>query len=493
MTDEVWKAGQGSLWVQLEGPNTRPQYLGCHNVGDVDEPRGDINLIFCPDPAQSGKFIVKGSYQTEPGPVTFSIETLLQTVSDYLERVDCPVPLFVHKGCGRRDVFTNWDRSFLFYPAHITNRGLTGLLARKPDDNTESGQSFDVSAEKLLRVYRPHVDRQAITETSALNDVAVCNTAKCADSCGPTKTACLEAFAVSNAPAGSPTWDADIWFTDDTGGTWTATAADPFGAGEDIASGVCFEIGKNTTRHLVARGTTDPAAPMEVAYSDDGGATWTLVNVGAVNGQYAMGPGALFALDQYHIWLVTDGGYIYFSNDGGATWAAQEEGTITVQDLWAVHALDEDNVFVSGAADTLLHSGDGGTTWAAAGGVPGAGDDLICIWMISEDLIWTGSDGGHLYYSDDGGTTWTERTFSGSGAGTIPDLAFKNALEGYMLHNTAAPVGTVFYTINGGYNWEPLTTPTNAGLNAVALCENGGFVVGEPSGGTAVVLRVLAQ
>jgi len=46
---------QSSLWIQLNGPNTAPAYLGCHSVGDVDEPQGDKTLLYCPDPAAAGK------------------------------------------------------------------------------------------------------------------------------------------------------------------------------------------------------------------------------------------------------------------------------------------------------------------------------------------------------------------------------------------------------------------------------------------------------
>jgi len=61
---------------------------------------------------------------------------------------------------------------------------------------------------------------------------------------------------------------------------------------------------------------------------------------------------------------------------------------------------------------------------------------------------------------------------------------------GYFIHNTAAPVGTLFHTIDGGYDWEETDLPDNDGLNALHICDcNTGFVVGEPESGTAYIAR----
>ena len=40
MSDTNFLAGQSSIWVQPDGPNTKHEYLGCHGIGDVDEQTG---------------------------------------------------------------------------------------------------------------------------------------------------------------------------------------------------------------------------------------------------------------------------------------------------------------------------------------------------------------------------------------------------------------------------------------------------------------------
>jgi hypothetical protein len=486
-------AGEASLWVQPDGPNTEPKFLGCHMVGDLTVPKGDKTLRYCPDPARAGKYKKAFSFRGEPGPVTTSITTFLKKTADWLEIVaeqDCPVAVYIHKvTCGRRDVFTSFDRSFDLYPADITNENYTALASREPGDEAPSEYATDISGDEMYRPRALTVARQSIAETTTLNDIAFCNQKKCADSCGVAADLGESGWAVGEAPSGSPAAHADTWHTYDGGGAWTSPAAHPFDAGEDLMSEVCFQVGKGTTRKLVAR-EADPANPMEIAYSDDDGATWTRVTVGTVVNQGAMGQGALFALDMYHIWLVVNDGYIFFSGDGGLTWTPQEEGVATVQDLWAVWFSDENNGLAVGAAGVVLYTIDGGTTWSV-GGIPVAAI-LGCVTDNAGGAIWwVGASCGDLYFSNDQGLTWAQRAFGEDGVGSVRDIQFSSPLDGFMIHDNATLVGAVWQTIDGGYDWSKLTTPTNTGLRALAvLSENLAFAVGRPSGGTAVVLKV---
>ena len=109
-------------------------------------------------------------------------------------------------------------------------------------------------------------------------------------------------------------------------------------------------------------------------------------------------------------------------------------------------------------------------------------------------MAWVGDNGGELYFTTDAGVTWTRRTgWTGDGTGEIKGIEFANDLVGYMLHDDATPSGTVLLTINGGYSWRALSTPTNAGLNSLYVCgPNLAYAVGEPQGGTAVILKIAA-
>ena len=484
-------AGGWAAFVQPGGPNTQPIYLACHDFDDPEQDLGDLNLGFCPDPDRPNKWIVTSCYQSEPSPVTFSITTSVRKTKDAMQAVECPVPIYLLEMCGKRNVFTNWDsQAVLFDPSVITSKGLQNVGKKSPGDQAESMKSFGIAAERMDNPFRPVAGRLSIAEPAALNGIAMCGTPKCADSCGDASALGQNLVVIGDAIASSPSDTARPWRTNDKGQSWTISAAAPFGAAIDVGPVICLDTGGGTTRWIVARGETG-AGPAQIAYSDDNGATWTTVTVGSVNGQYALSGDSLFALGTEHIWLATTGGYVYFSDDAGATWIAQHSGTLTAQNLYFIHGSDERNLLAGGAADALLKSADGGLSWSLLTGT-GSGDTITRGFVISKRKFWVGTNFGRLWYTNDGGTTWAQRRFSGDQSGTVVGIGFANRLVGFMLHNTVAPVGRIFYTINGGWNWELLTTtPTNAGLNDIlVLGPDLAYAVGEPSGGTAVILRI---
>jgi len=500
---EVFTSKKWSLWVQPDGPNTKPQYLGCHDLDDLTEPGGAANLLLCFDHDDPSGYRTVGSTQEPPGAIATAITTFIEETADYMEIINYPFPLYVNGWkCGKPDVFGNYVRWFALAHAEIGDKTLAGLSRRNED--VESTQAFALTAwPPVIRGFKVEAMRQSTSETEGLNDIAFCNVQKCADECGEAQDICQDGCAVGDAAAGSPTNEADVICTGDGGGVWTATTTDPFAGGEDIASFVCFYVGADTIRRMVARGTADAGAPAEIAYSDDGGVTWTSVSMtltpggaAAPNNQYAIGGNSLFALDQYHIWLVTTGGYIYFSDDSGVTWTAQVQGTITVGNYNAVWFADENNGFVGGATNAIARTTDGGTTWAAVTGP--AAEAANAVQSITKnknsDIWWAGYNGNtRLWYTTDDGANWTQRAFTGSGVagGEVADIVFYNDLCGWMLSNTSGPVGTAHRTRDGGYTWEAITTPTNAGLNAIWACScNLAFAVGEAQGGTAVILKI---
>jgi photosystem II stability/assembly factor-like uncharacterized protein len=199
--------------------------------------------------------------------------------------------------------------------------------------------------------------------------------------------------------------------------------------------------------------------------------------------------------DLHHLWVVTDDGYVYFSEDSGVTWIAQESGVITSGNLNAVHMVDDLTGVIGGAANILASTINGSNWSVLAGPVAEAGNDVLSVCAIDKFRFWVTYDSGNIYFTNDGGLTWAARSsWTGAGTGSIPCVRFTNEYSGWFIHNTAAPIGSILHTINGGYDWE-LVTPyiANAGLNDIAaIDENSVYVVGNASGGTAVVLKVYA-
>lgn len=487
-----FQAGEGALWAQIYGPNTQPAYLGCHQLGDIDEPQGDIELIYCPDPSAPNRFIVVGSTQGAAGAITTTVTADVADELDYLERVKCPFTLFVHMvDAGRKDVFTNYKRSFVLVNARVTSRGLTNLAARTPDDNARSDQTFDLSSEYMLRVVELSINRQSIAETSSINDITFCNEERCRTDDSPAQQACETGYAVTDAPAGSPGTTANVLATTN-GASWTATSADPFAAAENIIAVECFELGRNESRVIVARGTTDAGNPAEISYTDDAGVTWTAVDVGVIDGEFVPAAHSMFALDRNNIWVGTNLGNIYFSDSAGLSWELIEANVIHNGNWNAIKFASENVGWAGGDLNVIARTVDGGISWSVVSGPSAeAATNVIAIAAIDRNRAWVGYSSGRLYFTNDAGVTWEERAFSGSGVGQIRDISFWNGdMLGYLAVNNGSSLGRVLRTINGGHDWEPMTTPVNSGLNALRVCNEWGFyVVGETNSSSGYIAK----
>lgn len=486
-------AGEGALWAQINGPNTAPVYLGCHAIGDIERGRGDFEPIYCQDPTGPNRFKVVGVIQGAAPLITTSIDSKISEDIDELEKADCPFTLFVTLSkAGRKDLFTNFDRIFVLGNTRISSDTYSALSAMSAEDNGSSMIAHEISAESLLALAEYNVGRQTVSETSNIADIAFLNEKRCrTDETAPQNTYDI-GYAVTTAPSGSPATTANVLKTLN-GATWTATAADPFAATEDIIAVEVFYVGRNTYRVVVARGTTDAGNPAEIAYSDDAGATWTAVNVGSVNGQYAPTRHSMFALNLRNVWFGTHLGYVYKSADGGLTWTAQESGVITAGPVNCIRFVDENVGWYSGNSNILARSIDGGSSWGAISGpsTQSAAHALV-VEPLDQNRVFVGYSDGEVWYTGDAGTNWSQVTgFSGSGVGSIRDVKFWDENLGFILRNTAAPVGKILWTANGGYDWTEITVPgTNVGFNTLALTtEWDFFLAGQAQGGTGYIAR----
>jgi photosystem II stability/assembly factor-like uncharacterized protein len=467
------------------------RYLGCHTLDDVEEPGGGINeLIRCFKSDGTGWEIL-GNTRTPPDPITTTVTGLITTAADWLERIaegaNCPFPLYVNgKGCPPYDVFGGATRWYALEHAEIGTRGLMGLAHREEDNVSE--QSFEITAwPPLLRGRAIATERIGFSGTENLNDIASCSTPRCAGDCGAAVDACDMLVAVADGDPAS----ADVWISFDNGVTWAATATDPYlGTTTDLKSVSCFAIDSDTTRILVAREAV-AGMPMHVYYSDDNGANWTDVAVGGTHGYGATYGGSMFAIDMYHIWLVTtdgvNGSEMWFSEDGGETWAEQTLGDNT-QFYYAVYFSNDEDGMVVGAADAIEASTDG-ETWATATAT-GSGDDLYIVTENRGGLFWwVGSDGGDIWYSNDHGVAWTQGPFPGDGAGAVYAMDWASQTVGFMAHSPTAATGRVYRTRNGGTTWELESATVDGELYSTIACSiNQAWTVGEVDT-TALVLK----
>lgn len=490
--NEFFDEFQGVVWVQPNGPNTTVYPLLCVDTDAIAEPQGDLTVRMV---RRAGRYFeTANAAQGTPGLVTFDVVTYKPRQRDWLQRqVDerCPMPVYFHHSlCGRQDTFLNYDAGQVARSAFITNKAQSRTARGRAEPGAtpeKTEQTYSFTAGPPAPNYWPLVETvvevavTTATEDSPLRDIAFCTTPQCRGACGAAESLCDDGILGADSDGASHT--APGWVTANGGGAWTLWAARPFAATYDIASVVCFDIDRDTTRWIAARGTTIGGSPAQISYSDNGGATWSAaVSVGGTNGEYFTHSGALFALDHRHIWAVTNLANVYFSADGGLTWTDQSAPAPAANEvLNYVHFIDENYGWAVGGllatSGYYIQTTDGGAHWSLATTEPVA---RAGVWVAVRDAyhIWCGTDNGAVYFSDNWGTTWTARTLPVTPTQT-GDGAFWDDYAGFIVgyrNVSSVPYPILFRTFNGGADWEyyqyatALSTTEYWGMNALAVC-----------------------
>ena len=489
MTTKTVTSAMGALFIQPGGPNTEPIYWHDVQLDTVTKPRGGSRSVRIRKKDHSGWETV-AQIATPPGDVTTTVTGLMHTDAEEIEKIKCPFGLYALTiDCADSDLFSGYVRGTVMTDVTITEESLTNLVNNMPEAEDATGNlSASLTGSDAIRVFGMAIDRKATTEAQALNDIWGNRDERCQNDCGATIGSGKYLYAAADAGAGT----ANVQKSTDYGETWSALAADPFGAGLNAMAVTRFQIGRNKYRLVASQEGTGGAAQGHVAYSDDEGATWTTINIGGAGvGHGATKGGGLFSLDRTHIWLASAGGYIYRSTDGGATWTAVDAGVVTAGNYTQIHFCDDLYGMAVAAAGVVAKTTDGGVTWTAATTITGT-PALNTVHVLDASRAWVGTATGKIYFTTDGGVTWTERTgWVGCGVGAVKDVQFLNPYIGFMAVNDGGPVGSILRTINGGYSWEVIATaPTNAGLNRIFAADaNTVYAVGEVETATAVILK----
>jgi len=491
---EIYNARDGAAFVQF-APGTKPHYLGeCVTVDSAPNPQSGKDPIFCFDryrrPKQIGKNI------TMPSLPSLTLTTLEQEAAlymDYIKDAKCEFELLIGLSkCYDKGVLSNHKRFYTYGGVLITNDMPNNPISRDSDAAIEHAWSLmpDLGRATLRELTFARV---ATSETAVLNDITGCPS-RCADSCGARVEPCQHlAGAADTVAAAVP----DVIISTDRGLTFTSPASG-FAAGESVKAVQCVELAGGTTRIIAVR-DTDAANPLEINYSDDNFATNTLVVVGATNGEAAYGGGSLFALDAEHIWLATDDGRVFFSDDAAASWTDQTTALAAsgAAVLRAIHFANSNVGAAVGAGDVVILTTDGGTTWTA-GTATGSGDGLNTVHVFDSNRVFVGTDSAvsasPAYMTYDWTANWTTITegLDIAGTDTVEDVMFlEDGRTGFLVKNTAAPVGHVYRTPDGGWTWIETNVVTNAGIESIYACHaNLAFVVGQVSAATSFIGQI---
>lgn len=470
-------------------PASRPSYQALARALGLSWPQGDITPIRVPDPAQYGKFITVDKIKGQQGLPTISIESrLTRDLSALLQLVrgGCAFDFQLHSGACEdpRDFNGGWEKVYILEAASATSYDTAEFGALDADQEAIINETVPLTGEDWYEVKRiVGSELGAAQIVQQVVDITICDSRQCGE-CGITSNGCEKIFAVTMSAGGSPGLPAEVIFSSDGGATIEDTTVTTLAANQDPTGLACVGI-----YLVVISNESESLHYAPLADILDGTETWVEVTTGFVA---AKGPNAIFSQGSTFTWMVGDGGYIYFSSDITSGVEVQSAGAQSVQNLNAIHGADEFNLVAVGDSNIVIFTNNGGESWAAVTG-PAVGDNLTCVWVKSATVWLIGTDAGELFYTQDGGATWTAKAFSGSGAGVVRDISFSTPTIGYMSHDTAAPAGRIFRTIDGGFSWyilpeaAGLSIPTNDQITAIMACsENPNLVFGAGLAGNAV-------
>ena len=458
----------------------KPVYESCMRAGGLAQDFGDITKIECPSPDRYEEFDEIGEIQGAVGRATVTLtgRLMLDLASDLLRiaKKRCSADLDIHFGkCTNPSEFNSFNKVMKLVDARITAYNTDDLGALGSDEANPVNESADINAEEIIEILPlAYAERGGDVVTNELVDVIVCDVASCGD-CEDESDGCEKIYAVSLAAGGSAGTPPDLVYSLDGGDVFYAHDIDSLDATDDASGIACLG------EYLVVISNDDNSLHyvLQSSVTATTDHTWTEVTTGFVTDKE---PNDIWSTGRI-AFVVADGGYVYYTTDPVAGVTVADAGVATSSDLYAVHALTDEFAVAVGANGAIVMT-ENSTAWTPAPSTPcGIGVSFNCVWLKSEKEWLIGDDTGVLHYTIDGGVTWDTKSFNGSGAGTILDIAFSKPSVGYMVHQTAGTLGRVLRTIDGGYSWmvEPMSgsLPVTDKLAALATCEyNVNMVVG---------------
>jgi len=497
--DIALQAVNQRVWYVEGGvhPTRSPQYLATGKFsGDPAQNVGEKTRITAPDPNSFNKDIQVGAVIGSNERATLSIGARYTVQKDIIlswKHKGCRVDFFSLSGkCGNPQDFTEGGEKWVYFrDGFMSGHSFENFGAYGQDENNPTNSNADFTAENYWEfLYMREEQVGAAYTTREIFTVDVYTGNECENCPDP----CDRVLATMAGASATPGTKPSLLYSGDGAVTFSAQDITTMFSNEvvtdaDVISGDLVLI-SNTSNSIH---WTD----IELLYS--GTNTWSEVTSGFVASK---NPNAMFSLDARHVWIVGNGGYIYFCANHKVGVTVQDAGVTTTQHLQAVNAYDTDNILVVGNSNAVLYSRNGGATWATATG-PSVGINLGSCWMWDKDtwFVGEGSGGaGKLWLTTNAGLSWTERSVP-IVFNRIDKIMFISEAEGYISGRSGG-TSIVLRTITAGAEWVALpqgkrAVPVdNDYLRDIAVCSmtaNTAFAAGMAANGTAgIILKMSA-
>lgn len=488
----IFLTSQSRVWLipNRAGPGNVPEYQSYARGGSFSWGQGSLNPIYSPSDEQYSRFDVIGSTVDQAELPQLNVEwRSTRQRSDILDLVrgGCPFDVQIHIGTCQSPLDFDFgaEKILVLEGGHLDTYNIPDIGAFDKGQEAPGQENSQITGLDWYEILNVRGAEVAAAEViNPIVAISVCDSKSCGE-CGLSSDGCQVVFALAKSTGGSPGLEAKVVFTSDGGATWDVSRVTTLPAGTNPNHGTC--VGTN---YVLVSNANDALHYAPIADILSGDEAWVKVTTGIVG---AGSPNKMFSLGRVFTWIVGDGGYIYFSADITAGVDVQTAGSVTSENLAAIHGVDRFNLVAVGANNVVLNTQNGGSTWSLITG-PAAGVALTAVWMLSEGEWLVGTAGGKLFYTVDSGANWTEKAFTSSGdAVAVSDIKFPKPTVGYMSHGA-----TVLRTKNGGNTWYAL--PEQAGLSfpsatsydALGVCDEDANLVFAGGTGTSDGILVKA-
>ena len=511
MAQKIAKQAMAAYWLQQNGPFTAatPFQLGQAGLGDITLPGPGDRTIFFGTNAM-GLPVSLGFERGASGQPGTSLENYVTLFRDTIQKMREQgqvrnIQLRIHDG-------TSLDNPNLWkFVVHLEG-GQAGDSTLGAPVSREFGDARIPQATPYVPYYglilaEQSLSRLTTTEAQAANGVAFLSDPESLKESGngypgPDRIGYIGCDAVGAGTANV------LSLVRSATGTWTiaATSADPFAADEHIDFPMLRMINKTQFRLVVARITTDAAAPSEIAYANvtigaETTTTWSTVNVGSNNGDIVT---ATIWPSYGRMYVANDNNDIFLSTDQGESWTDMNYGGSNAPRAFAL-APGGENLYVVGDSNEIYVEKAQSGTWESLTGPTGSNNSNAI--AVGRDAIWLGN-GTSLFYSENLLPTAAGQWTSSKDFGTnhqardihLPTnaLTFGSTLVGsqvvkVLVNDTSGNEGDVWKTLDGGGTWLEVTNLANSGLNNwyySPIDPNFAVIVGEVNSSTALIHKL---
>jgi photosystem II stability/assembly factor-like uncharacterized protein len=465
-SNELVRQSQTRTFYQPGGPGSRSYFYGLdtlyHFIESANQPNdiGGINPIFVPHPTRPGRYKLVGRTVDAP-----ELPTISMTFHESWGGIPRPLMtpgcefnvIEVHSRCRDfSDMFNGWDGYAMIYSGFRFS-GANDLGTRTAAD---SDDPLTISAEATgIDIYPVGALSFGEEASSAVVveviDIVYGTEVQCAN-CGTPNDGADFIYAVTRANVGSPAAPGQVIYSLDGGATWNNSSITGIGATNEVRyiniAGNYLFVGTNSTTLFYTALNELTGAPT----------TWNSVTqVSDFHDVYVQSPTA--------IWFVNNA-TVYKTTSIAIPATAVDTGGVALRRINGVNK----TLVATGQSGEVRYSLNNGTTWITSSAP--AASNTHAVACVDDNYWLVGCANGNVYQTKDRGLSWSALVFPNAGTGSINDIAIATR-EVIWIAQTISNVAYLATTIDGGATWTAsnmgnsrmLNWPTFQGISKIAV------------------------